>query len=220
MAYFSSALLQADITILFNAFETYQKSNGKELFYLSSTFLGASITAFGDSTTLQGSNIGGWVALMDDGYETTTNNMGWGARDLRDILSQERIETVPSDTDLILISGGNINTMGTIADSDPTVSLYGALNNAVRWFKTNRPTAKIVLIAPPDRINQEQNMSDQAVMYRAVAAAEGVGLCDMYVLSGFTQANINNYTIDGIHLNLAGNAIWYSVLSNYLNTNY
>ena len=220
MYYMGKSLTSQDLSILFNAFETYQKSNGKSLFMTDETALyGKSFVTFGDSLTAQGANINGWVWLMNQTYGTTINNMGWGARNLMDILSQERIESVTS-ADYIIISGGNDGTIGTITDTQPT-TLYGALNNAISYYKTNLPSAKIILVTPPDRYNEEARMDAQADIYRNVKnATSGIYLCDLHTLCGLNQSNINDYTIDGVHLNAAGNLIYHNTLVNYLNSTF
>ncbi len=220
MAYAGEALSAIDISILFNAFETYQRSNGKSLFQTAEVNLyEKSFVTFGDSITAQGANINGWVWLMNQTYNTTVNNMGWGARNLMDILSQERIETVTS-ADYIIISGGNDGTLGTITDTEPT-SLYGALNNAIDYYKTNIPTAKIILVTPTDRLNEEARMDAQSDIYRNVyAATAGIYLCDLHTLCGLNQSNIAANTIDGVHLNSSGNLIYHNTLVNWLNTTF
>jgi len=220
MAYAGESLNSIDISLLFNAFETYQRSNGKSLFQTDEPNLYSKLfVTFGDSITAQGSNINGWVWLMNQTYGTTINNMGWGARNLMDILSQERIESVTS-ADYIIISGGNDGTIGTITDTQPT-TLYGALNNAISYYKTNLPSAKIILVTPPDRLGEEVRMDNQSDIYRNVyAATSGIYLCDLHTLCGLDQSNIAANTIDGVHLNAAGNLIYHNTLVNWLNTNF
>jgi lysophospholipase L1-like esterase len=220
MFFAGAYLTPGEISIFFRAFEKYQTSNSKELFYPDSPLWKKKIVAFGDSITQQGSATDGWVWILGDSYQTAITNKGIAGGLLPAILAQSIISNLGEGIEYIFLAGGNDTVFGNLTDTGVNDGFYGALNNAITYFQTTYPTCQLILVSSHDRLEAEERMSNVHDGYVNIADYRNIPICDWYILSGINQSNVNDYTTDGTHLNVAGNALYYQVLKNWLNQNY
>jgi lysophospholipase L1-like esterase len=120
-----------------------------------------------------------------------------------------------TDYDVVTIEYGGINDMGAdaalgvIGDAANTTTYIGCLKTVIEYILTNSPTTKIILITSPD-VNQAANnvplyFKDYVDAMKAVAALYRLKVCDWFYESGINSFTKASLTIDGIHMNNAGN---------------
>ena len=211
------------------------------------------IACLGDSIT-EGVNANGWQwhryidkYFKENGVETTIVNLGIGGTSvctssyvtasLQPFVN--RLNTIPTDTDVIVIFGGtndwgNNATLGTISDSGSS-SFYGAYRYMLEWFANNRPNAKILTITPLKRYfrgntstwtnaqttrnNKGQLLQDYVRAVKEVSEIYAIPCVDLHNESGLNpvlEIVRTKYMGDGLHPTAEGNKKMYPIILNKL----
>ena len=211
------------------------------------------IACLGDSIT-EGVNANGWQwhryidkYFKENGVETTIVNLGIGGTSvctssyvtasLQPFVN--RLNTIPTDTDVIVIFGGtndwgNNATLGTISDSGSS-SFYGAYKYMLEWFANNRPNAKILTITPLKRYfrgntstwtnaqttrnNKGQLLQDYVRAVKEVSEIYAIPCVDLHNESGLNpvlEIVRTKYMGDGLHPTAEGNKKMYPIILNKL----
>ena len=211
------------------------------------------IACLGDSIT-EGVNANGWQwhryidkYFKENGVETTIVNLGIGGTSvctssyvtasLQPFVN--RLNTIPTDTDVIVIFGGtndwgNNATLGTISDSGSS-SFYGAYKYMLEWFANNRPNAKILTITPLKRYyrgntstwtnaqttrnNKGQLLQDYVRAVKEVSEMYAIPCVDLHNESGLNpvlEIVRTKYMGDGLHPTAEGNKKMYPIILNKL----
>lgn len=211
------------------------------------------IACLGDSIT-EGVNANGWQwhryidkYFKENGVETTIVNLGIGGTSvctssyvtasLQPFVN--RLNTIPTDTDVIVIFGGtndwgNNASLGTISDSGSS-SFYGAYKYMLEWFANNRPNAKILTITPLKRYyrgntstwtnaqttrnNKGQLLQDYVRAVKEVSEMYAIPCVDLHNESGLNpvlEIVRTKYMGDGLHPTAEGNKKMYPIILNKL----
>ena len=115
--------------------------------------------------------------------------------------NQERINTIPTDTDVILLMGGT-NDMGvsvSIGETDYTESTFkGALSSTIKKIQLRIPHALIILMTPI--YNAHKDIRPYSNAMKEVADEFGIAIIDVHSKCGINKANWNLYLKeDGTH---------------------
>lgn len=191
---------------------------------VTNVFAGKKWNALGDSMT----NNAGYKELVKKYLEIgTLVNYGIGGTEL--VANNEygssmlnRIDAMDADADIITILGGindfrkNELSIGTIADSPTTVSLYGGMRGICQKLIDRYPGKMIFIISPIQMggsgVTSEglNGLGQHLLLYRnvmkEVAELYGIPFIDLTSQSGITQRNISSYTTDSLHPNSAGSS--------------
>lgn len=129
---------------------------------------------------------------------------------LSSLSNQQRVNTIPTDSNIITIMGGTNDyglPLGTI--NDTTVStFYGAFQLMLDRIYTRIPSAEIILVTPVFRNGGETLyngfvMEDYRNAVRAISKKYNYRLIDMAKV-GINKNNYTTYLSDGIHPNTNG----------------
>jgi len=197
-------------------------------------FLGDSIT-YGVGVTEHEDRFGDIVSntLSFENYV----NMGKSAstiaiRDGQTDSFTERAASVPNDADYVVVLGGinDYNNNVPIADFTTDIALM------LTAIETAAPDATIILMTPyktyynsqPSSTNNTElaNLSDYVDVMRTAANEAGdatphVNIIDLYSMIGFDASDngedMTQYTLDGLHTNIAGNQRIANILTSFFN---
>lgn len=136
----------------------------------------------------------------------------------------QRINTLTTDADLITVFGGTNDwsevgipmVLGTFGDSDPAISLYGAIDYTLRQLVIKFPTKTIAVFTPIQRNNNWLDHNSNGVTLEMVADAiikvankYSIPVLDLYREGNMYAWDANFRTAmlqDGLHPNNAGHA--------------
>ncbi|HDI3013991.1 TPA: SGNH/GDSL hydrolase family protein [Clostridium perfringens] len=209
----------------------------KDKYFLSNKtfYTGKKITCFGDSITAQNQ----WQPWVGKYFDCTMINKGVGGTtvfnngnreeiegEVRDswMCSDDRINLIPKDSDVILIFGGHNDwgysnlQMGTLGDGNLIDSTFKSSYSLMLKKIVNRfPKAKIITMTPvggrtehevgnSDKQYYIRNlcMTDFANAVKEVSAYYGIPCIDINAESGISTLNHNTYIRDVIHPNAEG----------------
>jgi len=143
------------------------------------------------------------------------------------MVTQNRIDTIPIDTDLLLIMGGanDISTLGTLADVEAEdTTFYAAYKLMLTRIHTRIPGARVVLIGYPfhktaDLVTSLTNgyhLRRNAI--KEIAEAYGYPYIDLRALCGWNTLNADDFLFDNVHLDDAGGVRVGEVIAGFLKT--
>lgn len=193
-----------------------------------SWYKGKKICAYGDSVTEQNK----WQSFVSSYFNCSFYNRGVGGTTVTQInsstnhmSSDTRIETIPTDSDVILVFGGhndwsyasiNIGDIKTDALSEST-SFKSAFALMLKKIQTRCPNAKIITMTPVGGRTEEASanqdkqfyirdlcMTDFANAVKEVSAYYGIPCIDINANSGINTLNHTTYIADLIHPNVEG----------------
>ena len=193
-----------------------------------SWYKGKKICAYGDSVTEQNK----WQSFVSSYFNCSFCNRGVGGTTVTQVNSStnhmsadSRIETIPTDSDVILVFGGhndwssasiNIGDIKTEALSEST-SFKSAFALMLKKIQTRCPNAKIITMTPVGgrteeaSVNQDKQfyirdlcMTDFANAVKEVSAYYGIPCIDINGNSGINTLNHTTYIADVIHPNSEG----------------
>jgi lysophospholipase L1-like esterase len=155
----------------------------------------------------------------------------------KEMYFRSRVPSMDEDADVVVVFGG-VNdhghgdaALGTFDDRcDDT--FYGALHNLYTDLINKYPTAKIVVMTPCHRVNENGaynsvglrnvgTLKDYVDVIKRVAEYYALPLLDLYSLSGFqpdVESNRAIYMPDGLHPSDAGHEKIYTLLKGFLET--
>lgn len=193
-----------------------------------SWYKGKKICAYGDSVTEQNK----WQAYVASYFGCSFYNRGVGGTTVTQVNSSTnhmsadiRIETIPTDSDVILVFGGHNDwssasiNMGDIKTDElsESVSFKAAFALMLKKIQTRCPSAKIITMTPVGgrteeaAINQDKQfyirdlcMTDFANAVKEVSAYYGIPCIDINANSGINTLNHTTYIADLIHPNVEG----------------
>jgi lysophospholipase L1-like esterase len=206
-----------------NIIEGMDKTNKTESWYKEKK-----ICAYGDSVTEQNK----WQAYVASYFGCSFYNRGVGGTTVTQVNSSTnhmsadiRIETIPTDSDVILVFGGHNDwssasiNMGDIKTDElsESVSFKAAFALMLKKIQTRCPSAKIITMTPVGgrteeaAINQDKQfyirdlcMTDFANAVKEVSAYYGIPCIDINANSGINTLNHTTYIADLIHPNVEG----------------
>lgn len=158
-----------------------------------------------------------------DGEPTGTEGVDY-FQILSSMSNQERVDTIPLDSDIILVFGGaNDGGIGssTIADTGVT-TFYGAYKTMLDRIYTRCPNALIALITPPHHATADANLVPGTGYDSVRKAIREIGYLYSYPvidLKASAQINKNNYATylsDQVHPNDAGGKKMAAVIAHEL----
>lgn len=193
-----------------------------------SWYKGKKICAYGDSVTEQNK----WQSFVGSYFNCSFYNRGVGGTTVTQVNSStnhmsadSRIETIPTDSDVILVFGGhndwssasiNIGDIKTEALSEST-SFKSAFALMLKKIQTRCPNAKIITMTPVGGRTEEAStnqdkqfyirdlcMTDFANAVKEVSAYYGIPCIDINANSGINTLNHTTYITDLIHPNVEG----------------
>lgn len=193
-----------------------------------SWYKGKKICAYGDSVTEQNK----WQSFVSSYFNCSFYNRGVGGTTVTQVNSStnhmsadSRIETIPTDSDVILVFGGHndwssasidIGDIKTKALSEST-SFKSAFALMLKKIQTRCPNAKIITMTPVGgrteeaSVNQDKQfyirdlcMTDFANAVKEVSAYYGIPCIDINGNSGINTLNHTTYIADVIHPNSEG----------------
>lgn len=140
----------------------------------------------------------------------------------------QRYQRIASNVDLIIVLGGTNdfgygssalpNPLGAYGD-ETAETFYGALNELIDGFSENYPSAKVVFVTPLYRREQESNGIPNKNKYGFTLADYADAIADTCSKKNVTCFNAfreiteidaytyEEYEVDGLHLNNAGNRL-------------
>lgn len=201
-------------------------------------YAGKKITVFGDSITAQSK----WFNLVQDYFKCYLHNCGVGGSTVADVttdldydqtpnkpmVSDERIETIPENSDAILFFGGLNDfgakvTIGTLRDTNKSGSFddthfMSAYAHTLKKLQTRCPKAIIICMTPiggsvvetgvslnyPKINSQGQQLKDFRDAIISISAQYGYPCIDIYGESGLNVFNAPEYLQDNVHPNDKG----------------
>lgn len=193
-----------------------------------SWYKGKKICAYGDSVTEQNK----WQSFVSSYFNCSFYNRGVGGTTVTQInsstnhmSSDTRIETIPTDSDVILVFGGHNDwssasiNMGDIKTDtlSESISFKSAFALMLKKIQTRCPNAKIITMTPVGGRTEEASanqdkqfyirdlcMTDFANAVKEVSAYYGIPCIDINANSGINTLNHTTYIADVIHPNLEG----------------
>lgn len=138
----------------------------------------------------------------------------------------QRVSTIPSDTDIVIIFGGGNDCsqnypLGELTDTG-TTTLCGCINTTLDNVETAAPLAQIAIVSPTPwsiyPLSDSTNyMSQMTEKLRQIANLRGYKFLDLYRTSGLrplkssfvTQYYVEGSTTTSVHLNEAGHKFIY-----------
>lgn len=123
-------------------------------------------------------------------------------------------ENVNSDSDIILVFGGNNGDkeLGTINDSEGNTT-YGALKIIIEYFENNYPNSKLIFATPIQGDKYDELKISRIEAIKEVCKLYNIPVIDLYNNSGITIQNSSIYLKDGVHPNDSGNRLIADYLS-------
>lgn len=141
-----------------------------------------------------------------------------------DMWFNSRVETFDKDADMIVIFGGTNDyghgdaPLGSI-DDDTEFTFYGALNVLFKNIISKYPDARVVVITPTHRINENLELNEFGIRHvtnlrgyvniiREVAEKYGLPIVDFYAELGICpeiKEQMDTYMPDGLHPSDKGN---------------
>lgn len=193
-----------------------------------SWYKGKKICAYGDSIVEQNK----WQAYVASYFGCSFYNRGVGGTTVTQVNSStnhmsadSRIETIPTDSDVILVLGGhndwssasiNIGDIKTDELSE-SASFKAAFALMLKKIQTRCPNAKIITMTPVGgrteeaSVNQDKQfyirdlcMTDFANAVKEISAYYGIPCIDINANSGINTLNHTTYISDVIHPNVEG----------------
>jgi lysophospholipase L1-like esterase len=177
--------------------------------------------------TVRGYGIGGTR------FAHQKNPSVWPRHDLDFIM---RAETMDDDADVVVVFGGTNDyghgdaPIGSFTDRKP-ITFYGACHYIMEGLIKKYPEAKIVVMTPLHRCNEDNLRGDGNKAYdvaplkiyvdiiKEVAAYYSLPVLDLWAVSGI-QPKVDiiktKYCPDGLHPNDAGHEKMAEVIGNYL----
>ena len=162
-------------------------------------------------TAITETNSIAWVDANGLYLDRPPNSQPVGSFEILSSLSnQQRVNTIPTDSNIITIMGGTNDyglPLGTI--NDTTVStFYGAFQLMLDRIYTRIPSSEIILVTPIFRNGGETLyngfvMEDYRNAIRIIAKKYNYRLIDMAKV-GINKNNYTTYLSDGIHPNTTG----------------
>lgn len=201
-------------------------------------YAGKKITVFGDSITAQSK----WFNYVQDYFKCYLHNCGVGGSTVANVnadleygqtpnkpmVTDERIETIPENSDVILFFGGLNDfgakvTIGSLRDTNDSGSFddthfMSAYAHTLKKLQTKCPKAIIICMTPIGgsvdetgvslnypRINsQGQQLKDFRDAILSISAQYGYPCIDIYGESGLNVFNAPEYLQDNVHPNDKG----------------
>ncbi len=182
---------------------------------------------FGDSITEQGAKPGGYISLMKDMLaQQGINNYdligaGIGGNKVYDLYLRMQEDVIQQSPDIVVIWVGvndvwHKSMFGTGTDADKFEKIYRAI---IKELQSNN--IKVVLITPTtigeksDYTNpQDGDLNKYAQIIRNIAKDLNLPLVDLHAIFHTYEVNNNTanadkgiLTVDGVHLNDAGNKL-------------
>lgn len=194
----------------------------------TSWYKGKKICAYGDSVTEQNK----WQSFVSSYFNCSFYNKGVGGATVTQVNSSTnhmsgdtRIETIPTDSDVILVFGGHNDwSYASIAMGDiktdalsESTSFKSAFGLMLKKIQARCPNAKIITMTPvggrteEESVNQDKQfyirnlcMTDFANAVKEVSAYYGIPCIDINANSGINTLNHTTYIADLIHPNVEG----------------
>ena len=190
---------------------------------------------FGDSIVLaQRTSDDGYVSRLKNGLDLNiATKMGYSGAKIKDLVNPiSQTNFAPYDLAYIAIGTNDlqagstepIGTLGQIGDTTfNTTTFYGAYRACIERILTSNPNIRLVLMTPLQRkdlynidVNYVNDLGlkliDYADMIIKLGEMYSLPVIDLYRKSGVNNLNLNGYTFDGLHPNIAG----YDFISGYL----
>ena len=196
------------------------------------------ITVFGDSITAQSK----WFNYVQDYFKCYLHNCGVGGSTVANVtadleydqtpnkpmVTDERIETIPENSDVILFFGGLNDfgakvTIGSLRDTNDSGSFddthfMSAYAHTLKKLQTKCPKAIIICMTPiggsvvetgvslnyPKINSQGQQLKDFRDAILSISAQYGYPCIDIYGESGLNVFNAPEYLQDNVHPNDKG----------------
>lgn len=123
---------------------------------------------------------------------------------------QDRINTIPTDTDIISIMFGTNDislTLGTINDTSSMNTFYGKYQQMLDLIYIRIPNAEVILTTPIFRVDEPATdfyLKREAIF--KIGKKYAYRVIDVGGLCGINKNNSTVYLSDGIHPNSVGNA--------------
>lgn len=169
------------------------------------------------------------------GFTTVTSD-GVGGRE---VISgfKNTLLNIPVTADCVSFFGGTNDwghhkTLGTMDDTEDSVSFYGALKYICQWMATNRPATAFFFITPIQRRFPADSMNSGTLTnnlglkldnyvdaIKNVCAFYGVPCLDLFTtcFNGHNSEIVNRYLPDGLHPNPAGHIIMARKIAKFIN---
>lgn len=143
------------------------------------------------------------------------------------MVTQNRIDTIPTDTELLLICGGanDITTLGTLADAEAEdTTFYAAYKLMLTRIHARIPDARVILIGYPfhktadlvTSLTEGYHLRRNAI--KEIGEAYGYPYIDLRMLCGWNTLNADDFLYDNIHLDVAGGVRVGEVVAGFLKT--
>ncbi len=185
------------------------------------------IIFFGDSITQMGAQAGGYISFIKNmlaKQNITTCDLvgaGIGGNKIYDLFLRLHQDVIAQSPDIVVIWIGvndvwHKTTSGTGTDANTFEKFYRAI---IQQLQANK--IKVMLITPAvigernDHTNKHYNDLNKYVeIIRNIAKEDDLPLCDLHALFHLYEENYNTanaingvLTVDGVHLNDAGNKL-------------
>ena len=210
-------------------------------------YKGKKLVVLGDSLVAAG----GWVDKVRSAFSfgtyvncgiggtTVANNGAYVSENPQWMCSDYRVNTIPTDADVILIQGGANDLgypsmkFGHVGMSLSDEYFYAAYGLLIKKIITRCPNAKLITLTPPggrvqtagqnqdkqfylshdvDGVTKELCMTDYATAIKEVSAYYGIPCIDINGESGISTLNAATYIADTIHPNTEGGKLIASVV--------
>lgn len=149
-------------------------------------------------------------------------NLGESGDSIADASGDHQILDIVQENDFskydwVMISGGVNDFMfmnskiGSVTDGDYDTTTYcGAYQAMIEKIITDNPKANIIVCTPIQCVGSSKanslglTLKDYADATKAVASHYGIPVCDFFNYAGFTEADAETLTQDGLHPNNDG----------------
>lgn len=144
-----------------------------------------------------------------------------------DLFFELRAETMPRDTDAIVVFGGTNDyghgdaPFGEL-DSNDVYTFCGAVNSLITFLEKNFPNSEKVFVTPLHRVSENapsqpdgKVLADYVDAMRQICKKRGVALVDLFDIAPIDPKN-PAHVPDGLHPNNAGHEIIADVIAKEL----
>lgn len=138
---------------------------------------------------------------------------GGGSTEITSAMAtQARVNTIPEDTELLIIMGGSNDDAdaGTLADAAASdTTLYAGFHQMLTYIYARVPSARVVLLGFPfhatsDLVTSFDGYDTKRVIIENIAKAYGYPFINLRKECGWNTNNYTTYLADTVHPNSVG----------------
>ena len=163
-----------------------------------------------------------WLTLSEDFINVPNGviNRGFGGSSLAECLHQYKRTVLPLEPSALIVYAGE-NDIAANVDISVVFSYFQQFISTVRRFDASLPIAYISIKPSPSRLDKLVNMNETNYLIREyIQSLSNVHYIDVFsrMLTPDNKPRSELFTVDNLHMNAQGYAIWTSLVQDFLKT--